>query len=214
MKALALKFCINVAFVATMCGNAFASDQQQLNLNDLKNERLILNEKIEALVSRAKPQEIPDWDPEQPTSPAVITAFPDIEAFLISENPNDLKETLHSFVTTNRNHPRLAEAYYWLGDVALNTQDYEIARTHFQQSFDLDDTSVFALPALLKLSLSYGDDGMHEKACRLLDIFKTQAHNTDSVVLLGHAEKASLRYTCSAPFPLYEREAVEKAPIR
>lgn len=102
------------------------------------------------------------------------------------------KDKFMAFTTVYPESEKLNEAYFWIGEICMDENDYKGAALNYLRSYKADKEGKRSEEALLKSSTALGKLGKKEEACRNLTTLKTMEGLQEVIKAQANSEAIKL----------------------
>lgn len=158
---------------------AALADKKREENKENKNEKK--QDKISALSDSANPEE----------------QYQEAYSFLKERDFDRSEKLFLSFVEKNKNHQLVGNAYFWLGEIALQKNDFNGAAVRYLKGYQQNQKGTRAPDNLLKLAESLVALKKNKEACMTLIKLKKEFPNAASAIQ-KKAEEKSKNLACDA----------------
>jgi tol-pal system protein YbgF len=143
-----------------------------------------VNDKYVIKVDGAEAQEDPAIKEEEDFNAAVSK--------ISSQNLDDAKKAFAEFIANYPKSEKLADAYFWLGEISMDEAQYKESALNYLKSSKADKQGKRADEAMLKSSTALGKLGKKEEACRNLSTLKNMEGLQDLIKEQANSEAIKL----------------------
>ncbi len=140
-----------------------------------------------------------DEAPKIAPKPTITDATPndDFEQSFAYMTDGNIEEAKKGFISIVKKYPGSSlsgEAYYWLGEIAYDAQDYNNAAINYLKGYREYPKGTKAPENILKLALTLKELGKNDEACQNLSRFNTEFKNAHANLLAkAKAHRAELK---------------------
>lgn len=175
------------------------------NSSDLKNRQKYYvsepgdaNSEYVIRLDKTKTQEVGEIPFDKAAKSEEEAAFNEAFAYIGKQEFEEAKKQLKDFADKNPNSKYAAQAYFWLGELAIKEKDQKSAAINYLKSYKSNPVGKRAPEALLKLSQSLSELNKIEDACKNLARFVSEFPNAHTD-LIEKAKASNAKLECDKP---------------